>query len=116
MDDTVVVAVREDNFKKIFLGEKCWRSIEIAERRLPEIRWIAVYRKGLSAITHIAEVESIKPWTDGKYELIFAKPAEEIDHIKRSKNGKGSGVQGRRYTSRECLKKARNLEDAFRKK
>lgn len=113
MKDTVVVSAREDTFIKTFLGEKRWYSIKIAERRIPEIRWMAVYRKELRAITHIAKVASIGPWPDGKSVLNFAQPAEEISHKKRSQNGKGSGVQGRRYTSMECLKKARNLEECF---
>ena len=113
MDDTVVVAAREDNFKKLFLAENLWHSISIARKRIPEIKWIAVYRKEVKAITHIAEVASIEPWPNGKYVLNFAKSAIKIGPIGRGRNGKGSGIQGRRYTSKARLEKAKILEEIF---
>ena len=119
MNDTVVVSAGEDNFKKLFLGEKRWHSIGIAQRRILGIKWIAVYRKDLHAITHIAPVlpGGISECKCGcgkgkrKYVLEFKESAQEIDHIYYDR--KGGCPQARRYTSKARLEKAKTTGDLW---
>ena len=67
--DTIVVAAREEGFQRVFLGENCWCAIRISGGRLNEIKYIAAYQvTPISAVTHVAEIESIEPYGDnGKY-------------------------------------------------
>ncbi len=113
--DTVVVPAREDGFIETFLEENRWYSIRMHDTMRPQIRYIAVYRiRPVSAITHIAEVESIEPWKDtGKYVVNFTGPAEEIEHIPYIKGGRVMALQNLRYTTRERLMAAGSLDDIW---
>jgi hypothetical protein len=114
--DTVVVPARIDGFKETFLGENCWYSIRISGGKLPKIKWIAGYQiQPISAITHVAPVERIEPYGDGKkYKLIFSEPARELgDPIRRGETG--AGIQGPCYTRFSELIKAKTLSDLFGK-
>jgi hypothetical protein len=81
----------------------------------PHIKFIAAYQVAPeSAITYLAEVQSIKPWQDThKFVLNFAAPAQSIGPIKLQKDGKVHALQGARYTNHEKLKSAKTLDEAF---
>jgi hypothetical protein len=117
--DTIVVPAREDGFIKVFLGEDRWYAIKIHGTMRPQIKYIAAYRvHPISAITHIAPVESIEPWKDtGKYVVNFAEPAKEIKKVKyiAGKGRTGIAPQSPRYTSFEKLKKARTVNELWGK-
>lgn len=110
--DTIVVPAREEGFQTVFLGENRWYAIRMRERMIPNIRFIAAYQVApVSAITHVAEVESIKPWPGtSKYVVKFAGPARKIGPIAK---GKASPPQSPRYASASKLEKARTLADVF---
>lgn len=113
--DTVVVPAREDGFQETFLGGNDWYAIRIHTSMIPRIKYIAAYRVApTSAITHIAPVESIEPWKDsGKYRVVFAEPAQKIKPIPLLKKGKVKAPQSLRYTTRERLLAAKNLDQVF---
>jgi hypothetical protein len=111
--DTIVVPARIDGFKETFLGQNCWYSIRISGGMLPKIRWIAGYQiNPVSAITHVAPVERIEPYGDGKkYKVVFSEPARPIGPIPRGDNA--GGIQGPCYTTYTELLKAKRLSDLF---
>lgn len=113
--DTIVVPAREEGFQEVFLGENRWYSIRVHSSMIPRIRHIAAYRVApVSAITHIAPVASVEPFKDsGKYVVILAEPAREIDPIRLVPKGRVKALQNLRYTSRDRLLAAADLDKAF---
>lgn len=113
--DTIVVAAREDGFQETFLGENRWYKIRIHASMIKKIKYIAAYRVAPeSAITHIAEVESIDQWEDtNKYVVNFVSSAQSIGPIPLVPRGKVKAPQGPRYTKRALLLKAKNMDEAF---
>ena len=67
---------------------------------VPKIKYIAGYQVAtISAITHIAKVQSVEPWEDsGKYVLNFSEPAQEITPIKLP-----AGRRGSRFNQHDIL-------------
>ncbi len=114
VSDTVIVPAREDGFREVFLGENRWYSIRIGAAMKEKIRYIAGYQVApVSAVTHIAEVQEIRPWKDtGKYVVVFKEPAQEIGPLPVKDSNKSP--QGPVYVRREDLLKADCLEDAMR--
>jgi hypothetical protein len=114
--DTIVVPAREEGFRLVFIDENQWYQIRVGAAMKDKIKYIAAYRVApVSAVTHIAEVASIKPYKDtGKYVVLFKAPAQEIKHIplKESKNS----PQGPVYVERDKLLSAACLEDALNTK
>jgi hypothetical protein len=110
--DTVVVPAMEEGFNKVFIDENCWYAIRIAAGSIPNIKYIAAYRSApISAITHLAEVESIELYGEsGKYRLNFKSPAVAIAQVKYD-GIKGNQLQGLRYTQKEKLLKAKTISD-----
>lgn len=114
--DTIVVPAQEDGFKEVFLGGNCWYAIRIHNSMIPKIKHIAAYQvRPLSAITHIADVEEIKPWKDtGKYIVKFSGQAKKLKNpLKLVPKSSVTAPQAPRYTSIERIKKAKNLDEAF---
>ncbi len=114
--DTVVVPAQEEGFNETFLGENRWYKVRLHTSMIPKIKHIATYRVApLSAITHVAPVESIEPWQDsGKYVLNLSEPATQLpQQIKLVPKGKVKALQNLRYTSYERLMNAKTLEEAF---
>ncbi len=113
VSDTIIVPAREDGFREVFLGENRWYSIRIGAAMKEKIRYIAGYQVApVSAVTHIAEVQEIRPWKDtGKYVVVFKEPAQEIGPLPVKDSNKSP--QGPVYVRREDLLKADCLEDAM---
>lgn len=113
--DTIIVPAREEGFNEVFLGENQWYSIRIGAAMKEKLKYIAAYQVApVSAVTHIAEIEDIKPYKDtGKYRVIFKGPAKEIKPIpvSQSKNA----PQSITYVRYEDLISAKALEDAIKK-
>lgn len=112
--DTIIVPAREDGFNEVFLGEDCWYSIRINSNMISKIKYIAAYQVSpISAITHIAKVESIERYENTKkYILYFSEPASEIGPINLGKNKK-KAPQSSRYTTFNKLKDAITIDDIF---
>jgi len=113
--DTIVVPAQDEGFQEVFLGENRWYQIRIHSSMLQKIKHIAVYRVApISAITHIADVQSIEQWKEtNKYAVNFAEPAKEIDPIKLVPKSAVKAPQAPRYTSLSRLNRAKNLNEAF---
>lgn len=112
--DTVIVPAREDGFQEEFLGHHQWYAIRIGAAMKDRLKYIAAYRVApISAVTHIAEIQEIKPYKDtGKYLVSFKGPAEEISRISLADSKKTP--QGPVYVQREKLINAKTLEDAMK--
>lgn len=110
--DTIVVPALKEGFERVFIAENCWYSVRLAAGSLNKIRHIAAYQTApVSAITHIAEVESIELYGDtGKYKINFIAPAVEISPVKYD-GVSGNQVQGPRYTSKMKLLAAKTISD-----
>ena len=113
--DTIVVPSQDEGFEEVFIGENRWYQIRMHSSMIPKIKHIAVYRVApTSAITHVAEVQSIQQWKDtNKYVVNFAAPATKIGPLKLVPKSVVKAPQAPRYTSSVRLKKAKNLNDVF---
>ncbi|MDD5260314.1 MAG: hypothetical protein PHD76_00545 [Methylacidiphilales bacterium] len=112
--DTLVVPARPEGFKDTFLGRNRWWAVRISPGMLDRIKYLAAYQvRPISAVTHIAEVQQIRPYgNEGKYELVFSGPAKKIKQIRLKKSTKAP--YGPVYVRRTDLLKARSFEDALR--
>ena len=108
--DTIIVPARKEGFDRVFLGEHCWYAIRISATRIPQLKYIAGYQVAPeSAITHIAEIKDIIPADEeGKYKVIFAKPAKKIDPITM---GSKTKIQGPAYCEFKKLETAKTVDD-----
>ncbi len=97
------------------MAENEWYSIRISGGMLKKIRYIAAYQtQPISAITHVAPVQSIVPYGEGgKYKLIFSEPAKAIQPIPFGSAALGA-MQGPRYTTLERLRSAKTVGDLLR--
>ena len=113
--DTVVVPARETGFKGVFMGENRWYKIRISSTMIPKLKYTAAYQVApVSAITHIAEIESIAEWQNsGKYVVNFKGAAKKIKALRLPANKKGAQPQGPRYTNYERLKDAKTYLEAL---
>lgn len=113
--DTVVVPARNDGFEETFINEDRWYAIRMHASMLAKIKYIAAYRVApISAITHIAPIQSIDQWKDtNKYIVTFSEPAKKMGPIKLVPKGNVKAPQAPRYTSFKKLAEAQNLDEAF---
>jgi hypothetical protein len=111
--DTIVVPAREGGFKETFIGKDMWHEVRIGAAMKERIKYIAVYQVApISAVTHIAEIQEIKPYKNtGKYQIIFKGPAQEIDHVPIDDTR--YAPQNVVYVKRDELLKAENLDEAL---
>ena len=117
--NTLVCPAGEDGFEEEFLGKNRWYAIRLRPKRIPFVKYIAIYRKKpVAAVTHYGEVESIKPWRNsGKYVVILKGAATEIPPVKIGKHLDQRSVapQCPRFTTIEALLSARTLKDCWLK-
>ncbi len=112
--DTIVIPAQEEGFNEVFLGENAWYAIRIAGGMLDKIKYIASYRtKPIMAVTHFAPIDHIEPYgEDGKYKLVFAEPAKELEVPIKFDLPPGS-IQSPRYTNIKKLLSSVNMSDLF---
>lgn len=114
--DTIVCPAQEEGFNDVFLKENRWFAIRIHPKRLPKIKYLAMYEvKPISAIRYIGEVVEIKPYKNtGKYEVVLKGPARMLETpIKLSKEYPKLAPQASKYTVSKLFEGATKLEDIF---
>jgi len=113
--DTVVVPGDTDGVQDCFLGEDRWYQIRLRRSMHPQINYIAAYQTApVSAITHIAPVQSIEPWKEtGKLVVNFSAPARPIGPIPLVKGGRVNAPRDIRYAIRQRLDAAQTLDDLW---
>src|SRR5258706_10332626 len=113
--DTVVVPAHEEGARETFLGEHRWHAVRIHGAMRPRIKYIALYQVApVSAITHVAPVQSIEPWKESDRVVVnFAEPAEPIGPIRWVRGGHVKTFQNLRYTTYARLTVAKTLDDMW---
>ena len=113
--DTVVIPAKEEGFRRVFLGENRWYAIRIGAVYQSKLKYIAAYQVApVSAITYIAPIQSIEPWEKtGKLVVNFAGTPQPITPIPLADNGRVHAPQNLRYTNRQKLMTAKNLDDLW---
>jgi hypothetical protein len=113
VSDTVIVPAREDGFITEFLGNHQWFAIRLSPAMKDRLKYIAAYQVApVSAVTHIAEIQEIRPYQDtGKYQVIFKGPARTIGPI--TSGELKYSFQGPTYVQSEKLFAAKTLEDVL---
>ena len=111
--DTIVVPAREEGFKDTFIDKDCWYEIRISAAMKERIKYIAAYQiSPISAVTHLAEIQEIKPYKNtGKYIVYFKGKAKKIKNIPVRDMNKAP--QGPVYVKKEVLLKSKYLDDSF---
>jgi hypothetical protein len=111
--DTIIVPAKVEGFQECFLGENRWYAVRINGSVRSQIKYIAAYQVApVQAVTHFARVKSIEPWENsGKFVLNFEEPASPVGPIPLVKGGLVKAPQSIRYTTHDCLMKAKNLDD-----
>ena len=113
--DTIVCPAREAGFRETFLGENSWYAIRLRAQRIPFIKYIAIYRLApVSAITHYAAVESIKPYKrSGKYIVHLKGKPKKIGPVplKKAPPGLARRPQGPMFSTLQRIKAAKTMED-----
>lgn len=110
--DLAILPAINDNFNKIFLGEHKWINIRIAEHRINNIKYIALYRgKPCSAITHYAEVISISSADVNNKRVIELKEPIELRNPIILGDVHVNTVRKLFYTTLEKLLKAKEIKD-----
>ena len=113
--NTVVVPARSDGFKRVFLGENCWRAIRISGGMINRIKYIAAYQTTpVSAVTHYAQVARIESYgNEGKYKLIFSAPATILDKQIPLGDSSPQILRSIRYTNFDKLFTSESISDLF---
>ena len=113
--DTLVCSAKEDGFNSAFLGEKAWWAVSIHEKRLPHIKYIAMYQVApVSAITYYGEVDKIEHYENtDKYKLYLK--GEPIELKKSVPLGEDiyKKPQGPKYAKLSNIQNANTLDDVW---
>lgn len=113
--DTIVCPAQEEGFNDVFLKEHRWFQIRIHPKRIPKIKYVAMYeKKPISAIRYIGKVKEIKPYKNtGKYEIVLEGEPIKIRPIKLSEKNPNLAPQSPKYTIKNLIDQASKLEDIF---
>ena len=113
--DTIICPARDDGFHDTFLGENCWYAIRLNAKKIPFIRYCAIYRRRpTSAITHYARVSSIDRYKNtGKYILRFAGKPHRIRAVKLNPKAgrKRPAPQGPCFAKLARIRAAKTLDE-----
>ena len=107
--DTIVVPTPTGEFRRVFLGKRCWYPLKMAAGNAAKVKWAAAYETApKSAITHVARVRHVKRCADGTYKVM-------LDGAKRIRpipfGGVRGGIRRLRYTTHRKLQSAKSIRD-----
>lgn len=115
--DTAVFPATNLNFVRVFLGQHQWYYVRMAEHRISNTKYIALYRGApKSAITHYAEVIDISdpdPCNDNK-RLIRVKEPIELPQPVELGNIHVNNVRKLFYTVLDKLKSVNTVEELLK--
>ncbi|PZS08643.1 MAG: hypothetical protein DLM70_02415 [Chloroflexi bacterium] len=119
-------------FEAVFLGEMRFYAIRISKEMREEVKFVAAYRvASISAITHIAIIDSIELWNEvgvvdaypgyspyrssnrDRYVISFSEAPVAIRAVPAAKDGRVFPPQGPRYASRARIEAALSLDDVW---
>lgn len=116
-NNTLIIRARKRGFNKVFLGEKCWYSVRIDNRKIPYIKYIAAYQTyPISKITHLAKVKSIVISDEDttKKKIIFDGEAQELPRPIPLRDDLNA-LQSNRYTNVRNLYNSKDIDDLLSK-
>jgi hypothetical protein len=110
--NTLLVASSNENFAQVFLVEKRWYGVRIGQRRLSNLKWIALYRRSpVSAITHYAAiVEAREDPATGRYRISVDQVVELARPVPM-RGDRCTPIQGQRYVQLKSILEAREVAD-----
>ncbi len=110
--DMAVFPAVNNTFNNIFIREHKWHYVRIGEKRVPNIKYIALYRGApFSAITHYAEVISIsKPNSENKREIELKEPIA-LENPVQLGDIHVNNVRKLFYTKKDKLTSAKSIGD-----
>lgn len=110
--DTIIVPTGKtgQGFEEVFIDQNCWYWVRLSEEKRKTLRYIAAYRPSPeSAISHVAEIDSIEPYgPEGRYKINFKGNAKSISPIPFG-TAKSGAMQGPRFCNWNELQKCEDL-------
>jgi hypothetical protein len=87
--DTIICITTEEGFQDTFVGKNRWYAIRINPKKIPTIRYIAMYRmRPVSAVTHYARVDRIVRYKrTNKYLVTLAGKPKRLRKPVQRKHG-----------------------------
>ena len=114
--DTAIYPATNENFTKVFIGEKQWYYVRMAEFRIKNIKYIALYRGApVSAITHYAEVLEIGEANQDNKRLIKLKEPKSLPKPIVLGNIHVNNVRKLFYTTLSELEHIESVEEILNK-
>ena len=114
--DTILTSAAPDSMKKMFLGERKWGEIKIAQDKYYLIQHIAIFVKHpIAAITHIGRVSHMEFNPENGKSTVFleGKPEKIKQTIPYDKNWPHYNAHGTVYTTKERIHNAKTLADVY---
>lgn len=115
--DTAIFPATNENFNRVFIGQQQWYHVRMADHRVGNVKYIALYRGApISAITHYAEVTKINapdPNQDNKRIITLSRVIPFPNNIPLG-NIHVNNVRKLFYTSLEKLKSVETIEELLK--
>lgn len=115
--DTAIFPATNENFNRVFIGQKQWYHVRMADHRVGNVQYIALYRGApISAITHYAEVTNISdpdPNQDNKRIITLSRVIPLSNNIPLG-NVHVNNVRKLFYTSLKKLKSVKTIEELLK--
>lgn len=114
-EDTVIYPSTNDNFVKFFIGLSEWHYVRMADFRISEVKYLALYRgTPVSAITHYAEIVKVgEKNSSGKRRIELKEPIELPSPIKLG-DIHVNNVRKHFYTTLDKLQQATTVEELIK--
>lgn len=107
--DTIVVTAHAQNFQTMFLNNKIWDRVRIAQFRLSNLKYLAVYNVSpSSSIRWYDEIDQSNPFTlhHGKYIINLKGSPKQLPHPVPMAT---SPLRNIKYTTLAQLSRAQNI-------
>ena len=113
--DTVVLPAHEDGFREVFLNERKWYYVRIDKRRIPKLKYIAIYVSSpVSQITHYAKIAEdgfTYDENEKKFIIHFDGEAVELENPVPLGSISAAATRKPKYTTLRKLLDAKEYKD-----